>query len=131
PFRWDPVPVNRHGQGTITYTPSNPKVGEFVTFTIKFVDPDAPFTDNSTIAYGEGPEFAESGPEITCKKQYGPWTPPPGQPGSEDRYTRYAYKAPGTYTVKWTLRSRTDYPGCEDPYGEVVPATATVTVAPG
>src|SRR5438445_195434 len=56
---------------------------------------------------------------------------PPAQPGSKNRYTRYAYKAPGTYTVKWTLQSRTDYPGCEDPYGEVVPATATVTVAPG
>jgi hypothetical protein len=97
-------------------------------FNIQASDPDAPFTPNTIINYGDTGDLPESGEPVPCRTQYGPWTPPASEPGSVQRYTGYPYKAPGTYTVKWTFTSRAEYGGCEDPYGESVVAMTTVTV---
>jgi hypothetical protein len=102
-FRWDPDPgPNAPLTIEITKSPAEPKVGQVVTFTVHSSDPDAgPIYSTHSCEAGES--FGdEDSPPTRCPGScvppgYGPWTPPPRQPGSLDETFTHTYTEAGGY----------------------------------
>lgn len=125
----DPITVS------LTYSPSNPKPGDTVTFHVAATDPNT-WIGARGILFGDGhgtetmPEgFCSGTPESVGKSPHGPWDPPPKNPDHEEFDYTNAYGAPGTYTVKATVDGP-DYAcgGLPVAYAGEGSATATVTV---
>jgi hypothetical protein len=137
-FRWDPPVQDQGATMTITWTPSQPKAGEKVTFRVVIDDPDDPSPKYNLKQedYGEaGGQFDEGDPsQNTCENRYGPWTPPPPGPGH--------YEQDGGYGLEYTFKGAGAHPimigytsggpnWCYDPYNQgTVGGKATVTVSP-
>jgi len=140
PFRWDPDPgPNAPSTVQITYTPTNPRVGDAVKFTVTYSNPDGPATsDESKITWGNnegGTSIAASQtpPPGGCKAPYGPWTPPPRTPDtvSSDWPGTHTYKAAGTYTVTASGSKGIDScVGPDNPYRDEKTGSVTITVSP-
>jgi len=100
-FRWDPPPgANQQMLASVSWTPAQPVVGEPVTFTVGWSDPDANAIDGFF-----SPDGAGLGAPCQYPQGYGPWTPPAPAPGSGSWTYTYTFSAPGSYTVAmnvWT-----------------------------
>jgi hypothetical protein len=137
PFRWDPEPAaNQPLTADVTYTPTNPKVGDEVTFTVQAVDPDAsPVSDHCDFAGSEpAVQFGEKGYVAGCplalctpSDQYGAWTPPKPVRTEKSFVYRHTYMAGGNFDMTAQLFSGPG--GCSNyPYGNNARVLAKVTV---
>jgi inhibitor of cysteine peptidase len=119
PFRWDPQPLpNGPMQVDVKVSPSNPRVGDVVTFTVMESDADAPGQGIGVVSsdFGDGHKQAlvvDGGP---CD-WFGPWTPPAPQAGQRVRTYTHTYGSAGTFVARFTDNSGSPNgnPGCEDP----------------
>jgi cytoskeletal protein RodZ len=136
PFYWDPAPgPNEPSTTTITYAPASPRVGETVTFTVRWSDPDGPYGSLTTeYSWGDGrqaTQHADVAGDGRCREFYGPWTPPKREPHSSTwDAPGYTYEQPGTYT--FSVSSGVDKGGCYEPgnpYRSPTSGSATVTVS--
>jgi hypothetical protein len=116
-FRWDPAPASGGPAGvSITYSPSKPQPGDWVTFTVTVSDPDTTVSTCGQVAFGTGPDYGCSDQQASgsCPTRYGPWTPPAKTPSSATKtYSPVQYKSSGSYTFT------AQYPigtACYDPY---------------
>jgi hypothetical protein len=125
PFRYDPTPTNE--PATIEVTSVNnamPHPGEVVAITVFAADPDAvPIAE-----CGIGVTFGDGESEPPClpgcvAPGYGPWDPPPPEPGEEAELFEHAYAEPGIYTVTFTVHTG----GCS-PYASEATASITINV---
>jgi hypothetical protein len=124
-FRWDPAPAPADPASiTITFSPSNPKAGDTVTFTVHHHNPNTYISACGKETYGD--IESDCIPDYpACAQRYGPWDPPAKKPDDSTNTITHAYKNPGTYTV------RIQYPAgsnCYDPYQGTVTGSVTVTV---
>lgn len=136
-FYWDPEPVNQPMTvEIISVSPTNPQVGETVTFSVRVGD-DAGLTSggcsNSRSSYGDGSEdpICIAGCPIRGPSPTGPWDPPP----NEFRYFQedftHIYTEPGTFTFSYSADSN---PLCQrewpasNPYASYAAASTTITV---
>lgn len=140
-FSWDP-PAGPDRPLTIEVKAPNPKVGEPAVFKVTVVDPDHPVSDYcSEVRFGDGvlgdaahaDAAADGGcsppPTADCP-HFGPWTPPPRQPGVYQREYTHTYTTAATYTVTFTFRSVSkDRCLAVDPYASESTRTVDVTVA--
>lgn len=119
-FRWDPEP-GPNGPITAAFVdaPATAIVGEQVTFTVAWTDPDA------ELAYDHfSPDGVGMGQACTMEMRFGPWTPPdPVADGGELSYT-HAFDAPGTYVVVVSIGTG----GCNNPYGSDKAVETSITV---
>ena len=138
PFHWDPPVQDLGATMTITWTPSQPKVGEKVTFRVVIEDPDdpSPHYTYKQWDYGEANGQIQDGDisQDTCENRYGPWTPPQPAPGR--------YEQEGGYGLEYTFSGAGPHnvymgynPGgpnwCYDPYNMgTASGKAVVTVSP-
>ena len=136
PSRWDPQPTNQPLLASVSYTPSNPKTGETVTFHVHGSDGDAPQIGPAPCApvdFGAGdPISCMIADYLACPNPpHGPWTPPPATAGRYDHDYPHVYKNPGTFTAAFNLASGTPglLPPCfTDPYENGATASLQVTV---
>jgi hypothetical protein len=132
PFRWDPDPgPNEDITAQFSYSPPNPRAGEQVSFRIVSHDVDAMPVGVCSANFGNGGFVCDPRPQVDpsfCKKQYGPWTPPARQEGSNDETLTNTYTQPGTYDVTINVRSAAGE--CNNPYASTLQLTATVIVTP-
>jgi inhibitor of cysteine peptidase len=119
PFRWDPQPLpNQPMRVDVRVTPSNPRPGDVVTFTVVSFDPDAPGQGIGLISqdFGDGHNQAlvvDPGP---CD-WFGPWTPPAPQAGRQIATYTHTYPSAGTFVARFTANSGSPdgSPLCQDP----------------
>lgn len=122
-FHWDPAPApNQPLTARFVQAPTSAVVGQPVTFTVAWSDPDSVLAHIELQAEGVG-----LGRACTVVQRYGPWTPPPPSPGSGQESLTYAFEAPGTYTVAVYLATGED---CASPYGDELTLEHTITVTP-
>lgn len=137
-FYWDPEPVNQPMTvEIISVSPSNPQVGETVTFSVRVGD-DAGLTAGDCVRssqnYGDRSGILVCDPvcPIPGPSPTGPWDPPP----NEFRYFQedftHIYTEPGTFTFSYSARSShqcwSEWP-VSDPYASSATASTTITVA--
>lgn len=110
-FRWDPPPpANQPMRLSVTVTPSQPRVGQKVTFQVVAEDPDGEIT-GERVDYGDGGGQSVPG-QPSCAAAHGPWTPSKGAPGRLAKTYEHSYSAAGNFTAAFTFRS---YGPCPDP----------------
>lgn len=126
-FRWDPPPsANAMVTSRTTFTPSNPKVGETVTFRVVVDDPDATLDERSVpYGFGDGSPTVNAHPERgegcpTYRTRYGPWTPPAKVHGHIELTITHVYESDGNFTFAHTVFS-----GRCDRFGLGAPRTET------
>jgi hypothetical protein len=131
PFRWDPdVGTNEPISVEATFSPSSPKVGDTVTFTVNSVDPDAaPIITHgcgTATAFGDA-DRSYCSASCLAPDRFGPWSPPPRQRGTQTEVLTHVYAAAGTFQAQF---DRISIGQCSDnPYAsEGGSATVTVTV---
>lgn len=136
-FRWDPAPAaNQSLTISLGASPMAPQPNQEVTFSVRVEDPDH-LVDNTcaTIDFGDGSPTVSPGTcphPPACPPHFGPWTPPPAQPGvyGPTQFARHTYAAPGTYLVTVTFFSITqDRCPDLDPYSSSGGGSLSVTVA--
>ena len=132
PWHWDPAPApNQPLRLSIVATPVQAKVGEVVTFTVTWADPDANLDRGTVLFYG-GDEDTRLIPPLTMFRCFGPWTPPAARPGSGTLTFKHVYRSPGTYKADFIAEARSvDYTTetCGDPYASEGTVSVTITVA--
>jgi hypothetical protein len=132
-FRFDPRPVDDQVDVDVTISPSSPKAGDTVTFTLRATDPDSPFVFRGTYEFTQhGPGKVAREDVGSCPRAYGPWDPPVGKRGSLQTTLRHTYREAGTFEATFTFFSSSyrssDHPWpdrppgdddghCIDPYG--------------
>ncbi|HEX2192056.1 MAG TPA: hypothetical protein VHH09_02595 [Acidimicrobiales bacterium] len=126
-FRWDPSPgPNQPLAVRVDVAPE----GTQARFTFDVSDPDHTVTDNcAQLDYGDGQSQPFPCNPAPCPPTFGPWTPPPREPGQRQFVFRHTYNQPGEYTAKFTFRNDRDR--CPDPYGNSQSDSIVVTVGPG
>jgi hypothetical protein len=132
---------------TVSYTPETPRAGEEIVFTIRVADPDRRliigWPDGCTASphWGDLSQAGSCSALCDASQRYGPWSPPPPEPGERVFEYRHRYEGPGTYSAKFFFRS---YELCEEdhPYRNEItvaaplltvegpPAATTTTAAP-
>jgi hypothetical protein len=120
PFRWEPDPgPNAPLTVEISYSPSAPKAGQQVTFTVVARDADAIISSECAQHYGEGPLPFGCDGIPSCRTRYGPWTPPQKSAGERTFSYAHTYDDAGTYRGHFSFLSGTgpfrEY--CGSPYG--------------
>ena len=127
PFRWDPpAGPNQPLAVDVSVAPD----GAQARFAFDVSDPDHPVTDNcASLDYGDGSRETLPCDPAPCPPTYGPWTPPPREPGQRQFVYRHTYAQPGQYTVRFTFRNDRDR--CPDPYGGSRSGEILVTVTAG
>ena len=128
PFRWDSPPAPAGSPSvTIVPRPSNPTVGQEVTFTVTVSDPNTAVYTCGQVTYGDGMgqgcSATTAGP--ACETRYGPWDPPSRITDSATTTYTYSYERVGVYTVKATFPVGNP---CYDPYQGSVSGSVQVTV---
>ncbi|MFN2504324.1 MAG: hypothetical protein ABR540_08850 [Acidimicrobiales bacterium] len=129
-FFWDPAPpANQPIEVIVNSSPA--VVGRPVTFTVTVTEPDRAMDAACvSVDYGDGGRSAPC-PEPPCPTRFGPWTPAgPGPRTSKPPITfthTYNTNTANPYTVTVTVDTRSD---CKDPFGQRVPTTRSITVAP-
>ena len=119
-FRWDPSVGNASLVASFATAPATAFVGEPVTFEVDWSDPDA--DDFGTVHSVNG---AAVGAPCSTERRYGPWTPPPAQPGSGRVSFTETFAAAGTYRIVvdlWTGNV------CDHPHASEAHVVTTVTV---
>lgn len=133
-FRWDPAPTpNRPMSVEVTTSPSAPRAGDTVTFSVVVTDPDAQIQHpcDVFVSFGAGddapPACASS---RFCEEGYGAWSPPERKPDRrEDSYT-HVYEEAGTYLATFQYVSWSASTVCEpDPYSSNARGQIEITVA--
>lgn len=121
PFYWDPAPAANQGlSASFLEAPTEAVVGQEVTFTVAWSDPDA---DQFSEAFSvEGVSIA--GP-CTIAERYGPNTPPPAQAGSGTRTYSHTFTTADVYDVRVDLFSGNV---CDHPYASEGHLQVFVTV---
>jgi hypothetical protein len=113
----------------VSYSPSQPRVGEEVVFDIVVTD-DGPTCGSDVVKFGDG-----EGEEIACDPVedpgYGPWTPPPRQSRQYTHRATHAYRQPGQYTATFEYSSTRFYRERWSPYSDSGSASVTFTVKDG
>ena len=110
-FRWDPPPpANQPMRLSVTVTPSQPRVGQKVTFQVVAEDPDGDIT-GERVDYGDGGGQSVPG-QPSCATAHGPWTPPKATSGRLAKTYEHSYSAAGNFTAAFTFRS---HGPCPDP----------------
>jgi len=130
PFFWDP-PSNGNQPLTVSASasPTNPRVGDVVTFTVQVVDPDHPVTDNcAEIDFGDGQRAQLPCSHPQCPDAHGAWEPPPAIPGNQTFTYTHQYAAERPYTASFTFHTDQD-PPCPNPYGSANSGYAPLTVS--
>lgn len=111
-FRWDPAPPeNQPITASVSYSPTNPRVGDTVTFTVHGEDADAVvacfslrLSDGTYL--GLGMECVR--PAIGCRREpQGPWDTPTPSPSSVDRVFSHVFTESGQATVTAQVGSQT------------------------
>jgi hypothetical protein len=98
-FRWEPAPgTNQALAASFVDPPTEAVVGQEATFVVDWSDPDA---DQITDAFST--EGTSVGAPCSVGQRYGPWTPPPAQPGSGTRTFRHTFTSAGVYPVNVDL----------------------------
>ena len=108
------------------FSPASPTVGDDVTITIDFSDPDAPSTSNCrTIDVDGARAFADpcTVPQCTSSGQAAGG----GVGGTAEVTFHHTWTDAGEHTV--TAHGESVQPYCHDRYGDQATATATVNVA--
>jgi len=133
PFHWDPEPArNRPLTATLRVAPDAVRVGQQVTATVTWSDPDAPAVDLVAECWGDG-GCSPPPPGCTRHSASGSWTPPPPRAGRGKLVLRaHSYSSSGRYPVTVTVRSRS-WPGdlCPpsgDPYTNTTTVRTVVTI---
>jgi len=132
PFYWDRDPgPNQPLAVDATYSPSSPKAGDTVTFTVIASDADARPATPCRVEYDYGDGTRED-PVVcstpACLAMYGPWTPEP-KPGRVERTYDHVYQQPGTYTVTFSYSSAAYCADTIDPYRSDGSRSVTVTIS--
>ena len=128
PFRWEPSPANqRILVESIVVDPPHPVIGQAVTVTIQWSDPDA---DLAYVLERCGDVDGCAHPLASCTPPLhpptGPWNPPPPSPGRGTLVEHFHFPAAGTYgwTISIITRSSTVplqlFCGHSDPYGSYI-----------
>ncbi len=130
PLVWDPQPAN--APATLTASPSATvaRVGEEVAVQLVADDPDAPVGPVCGPAVGWGDDSGVVCPalcQLVHGDKFGPWDPPPPQPGHYETVERHVYTTPGTYTISVHVGRGMV---CDDPYGSQASQTFTINVSP-
>lgn len=142
-FYWDPPPApNQPVTVTVTVSPSNPRVGDTVTFHVVAEDPDWALLRPMWVDDGEDRHCDvthEFGDEPTRKRcwvpgcaapaRHGPWTPPDPRPDRHEVTLTHAYRAAGTYRASFPATSYhcDSSPYQSEPEWGVGSVTVTVT----
>lgn len=133
PFSWDPQPSNEPIKIEVSFSPSAPRAGEEVIFSVLVTDPDAPIqTSSYAVGFGDPgvPSGHPQGASFACpKKAYGPWTPPKKVRGSANFSFTHVYQSPGTYTGKFFFRSHNEATCGHDAYGSLGEQAVSVQVS--
>jgi hypothetical protein len=123
-FRFDP-PAGDDEQidVDVTYSPSDPKAGEEVTFDLQARDPDSQFISLGTYRFSRGgPGVVAEDPEGSCPRAFGPWAPPSDDNGSTSASLKHTYRQAGTYRALFTFFSHSytddDHPWPDRPPGD-------------
>jgi hypothetical protein len=124
PFRWDPSPgPNQPLDVEVNVAPE----GTQARFTFDVRDADHSVSENCAhLDYGDGQSEPLPCNPAPCPPAFGPWTPPPKEPGQRQFVFRHTYNQPGEYTAKFTFRNDRDR--CPDPYGNSQSSEIKVTV---
>lgn len=119
-FRWDPAPAaNQDLTAAFVDVPATVTAGEPTTFFVAWSDPDA------TLAYDMfSADNALLAQPCQIENRFGPWTPPPTEPGSGELSYTHTFEAPGTYTVAVALATG----ACDSPYNSQGTVYLDVTV---
>jgi hypothetical protein len=119
-FRWDPAPAaNQDLTAAFVDVPATVTAGEPTTFFVAWSDPDA------TLAYDMfSADNALLAQPCQIENRFGPWTPPPAEPGSGELSYTHTFEAPGTYTVAVALATG----ACDSPYNSQGTVYLDVTV---
>jgi hypothetical protein len=120
PFRWvgDPGP-NDPATDVVEWEPKAPRVGDDVTFTVTWDDPDAPILRSSrNVCIGDGSPCVSGTSLITCDR-YGPWDLPARQPFHERWTFHHTFTKTGVFQVSNEFRTTSNKCAEErfDPYG--------------
>ena len=144
-FRFDPTPeADDPITVKVTFSPSEPKAGDTVTFSLTATDPDSEAVLVGTYRFGRGQSavVVDDAPD-RCARAYGPWDPPQPKAGSADEELRHTYRDAGTYEAEFSFYSRSYTPGqhpwptqppgnadgrCIDPLASSGTVDVTVTV---
>lgn len=131
------MPPNQPISVKVTYSPTAPKAGETVTFSVTVDDPDgSTLLDRNGIAndYGDGSPGSGVGGHVDCVERFGPWTPDAPNPVHADLTFRHVYAVAGTYTASFPVKSLGDCTygpsaatgRCHGYRGSVTPLTGTM-----
>lgn len=110
-------------------SPAAPKAGQTVTFTLRAVDPDSHFVLDGIWCDNSGYSFGDNSPGHACAvscaavNEYGPWDPPPPQPGDLTFTMQHTYNTAGTFHAQFGVTAE----AC-GPRTSTASATATVTI---
>lgn len=120
-FRWEPAPAaNQPLTAAFVDAPATAAVGEAVSFSVAWSDPDAQLSFDYFSA--DGVAIAR---DCAIERRYGPWTPPDAAAGSGELSYSHTFTEAGTYTVLVTLSTA----DCNSPYSSDRTVETTVTVA--
>jgi len=133
PFRWlgEPGP-NAPATDIVEWTPEVPKVGEDVTFTVTWDDPDAPtLLSSMNVCIGDRVAVCVSGTSFIACDRYGAWDLPARQPFHEVWTTHYTFTKAGVFPVGNHFSTTSNHcPAQYDPYGSEASFSGQATVEP-
>jgi hypothetical protein len=127
PFRYERQPdKNQPLKVDVRVSPSRPKAGQEVTFTVVANDPDATI-DRECVGghYGDGLSDPKSCSSAICFAQHGTWTPPPKRSDRLQMTFRHVYSAAGTYEAAFPFLSSGE---CGNPFDSRSDGLVNVTV---
>lgn len=132
PFRWDPTPAN--APLVVEASVAGPvRAGEQFRVDITASDADGTVDFECVLVEHDAPgiSIGSCGPveRLDCPDRYGPWTPPPPEPGSGATHATIQIDEPGSHPVEITVSSLSACANV-DPYRSSGSTTVTVDVAP-
>ena len=116
-----PAPVDHPVTVTVKVSPSKPKAGQKVTFTLHATDPDSHLLNVGSYKFSSNGPGATSGDfPGNCPVAYGRWDPPSSAAGDITKKLEYTYNSEGTYKASFQFQSRS-YSDNDNPWQNVGP----------
>ena len=132
-FHWDPTPINQPIHiDPVAVDPADPIVGQPVTVTIHWSDPDADIPMVTTFCDGTGCVASDPAVHPCPRLPTGPWTPPLPNPGAGTLVEHLHFPTAGTFNweIELTTFSSTSRANCtSDPYVSTTTVADSITIA--
>ena len=133
PFHWvgDPGP-NYPATDVVKWTPEVPQVGQDVTFTMTWDDPDAPILNSSmNLCIADRRSACVSGTTLLECDRYGAWDLPAREPFHLQQTMHHTFTEAGVFRLGNEFITTANYCPAEfDPYGSRGEFSGEITVVP-